>query len=521
MSSVFVMSQALTAWGEWTKWGDQGDGTYLNPIIPSDHSDIDCIKVGEDYYAISSTFQFSPGMTVMHSKDLVNWEICGHVVPDLTQIGGELNWDRMNRYGGGIWAGTLRYHKGRFYVFFGTPDEGFFMTSAERPEGPWEPLTVLLSESGWDDCSALWDEKGNAYFVGTKFSVGYKTYLFKMAEDAKSINMKSAKLIHSGGYREANKLIKVGDWYYLVFSEHKPELGRYVMARRSKKFSGPYKEERQLALPGYEDREPNQGGIVQGAGDDWYFMTHHGGGDWGGRIVSLLPVSWIDGWPIIGKVLPEKIGSMAWGGEIPIKGQPKYRMQCSDDFDCDELDLQWQWNHQPRKEMYSLTERKGWLRLKAFRPVENDRLLKAGNTLTQRTFRVPHNRVDIRMDLSRMAEGQKAGLCHFSFTHAAAGVVCDGGKLYVEYRKDDRVERGEELPSSFIWLRSVWGVDGKVSFYYSSNGDEFHPIGEDYQMMYGGFRGGRIGIYNFNNLKDDGIVDVDYLHYEKSPFYIH
>ena len=212
---------------------------------------------------------------------------------------------------------------------------------------------------------------------------------------------------------------------------------------------------------------------------------------------------------------------MAWGGEIPIKGQPKYRMQCSDDFDCDELDLQWQWNHQPRKEMYSLTERKGWLRLKAFRPVENDRLLKAGNTLTQRTFRVPHNRVDIRMDLSRMAEGQKAGLCHFSFTHAAAGVVCDGGKLYVEYRKDDRVERGEELPSSFIWLRSVWGVDGKVSFYYSSNGDEFHPIGEDYQMMYGGFRGGRIGIYNFNNLKDDGIVDVDYLHYEKSPFYIH
>mgnify|MGYP001417708885 CR=1 FL=1 len=91
-------------------------------------------------------------MTILHSKDLVNWEICGNAVEDLTQIGEELDWTRMNRYNRGIWAGTLRYHDGRFYLFFGTPDEGYFMTSAVRPEGPWEPLTSLLSEPGWDDC---------------------------------------------------------------------------------------------------------------------------------------------------------------------------------------------------------------------------------------------------------------------------------------------------------------------------------------------------------------------------------
>ena len=208
-------------WGNWNSWGDQNDGTYCNPIIPSDYSDLDCIKVGEDYYAITSTFQFSPGITVLHSEDLVNWEICGHAVPDLTQIGPELNWDRMNRYGKGIWAGTLRHHEGRFYIFFGTPDEGFFMTSAPKAEGPWEPLTQLMSEKGWDDCSVMWDTDGKAYFVGTHFADGYKTYLYDMSTDGKSIDLKSARLVNEGGYREANKLIKVGDWYYLVFSDHR------------------------------------------------------------------------------------------------------------------------------------------------------------------------------------------------------------------------------------------------------------------------------------------------------------
>ena len=199
--SIYLNAQQSVEWGNWKNWGDQGDGTYINPIIPSDYSDIDCIRVGEDYYAISSTFQFSPGMTLLHSKDLVNWEIYGNIIDDLTQISEDLNWTRMDRYGRGVWAGTLRHYNGRFYLFFGTPDEGYFMTSASRAEGPWEPLTPLLPEPGWDDCTAMWDENGKAYFVGTHFADGYKTYLFKMSEDGKSIDRKSAKLINSGSGR--------------------------------------------------------------------------------------------------------------------------------------------------------------------------------------------------------------------------------------------------------------------------------------------------------------------------------
>ena len=119
-------------------WGDQGDGTYVNPILPADFSDIDAIRVGTDFYAISSTFQYSPGVVILHSKDLVNWNILGHAVSDITQIGPDLNWDRMDRYGTGVWAGSLRYHAGKFWIYFDTPDEGFFMTTATNPAGPWD-----------------------------------------------------------------------------------------------------------------------------------------------------------------------------------------------------------------------------------------------------------------------------------------------------------------------------------------------------------------------------------------------
>jgi beta-xylosidase len=111
-------------------------------VLPADYSDLDCIRVGSDYYAISSTFQYSPGMVILHSKNVVNWRIFGHAISDITQIGPDLNWDKMNRYGRGVWAGSLRYHAGRFWIYFGTPDEGYFMTSAPRAEGPWAPLTV-------------------------------------------------------------------------------------------------------------------------------------------------------------------------------------------------------------------------------------------------------------------------------------------------------------------------------------------------------------------------------------------
>ena len=334
-----------------------------------------------------------------------------------------------------------------------------------------------------------------------------------MAKDGKSINRKSAKLIHSGNGREANKLIKVGEWYYLVFSEHKPGTGRYVMARRSKKLFGPYKEEKQLALASREAMEPNQGGIIQGKDEKWYFLTHHGTGDWSGRIVSLLPVIWIDGWPLIGKVLPQQIGTMQWEAPMPAFSSPKLTLLRSDDFDSEILGPQWQWNYQPRKDFFSLTERPGWMRLKAFRPIESNQLLKAGNTLTQRTFRKQDNEVIVKMDISQMADGQRNAICHFSSHHSALGVVKEGTQYFIEYRNNGHILKGNEISTSFVWFKTCWGMDGKSQYYYSLDGDNFIQFGEPYQMVWGNYRGDRIGIYCFNDKSESGYVDIDYLHY--------
>ena len=521
---TLIVAQTTRVWGEWDRWGEQPDDTFLNPVIPADYSDLDCIRVGDDYYAISSTMQFSPGMTILHSLDLVNWEIAGNAVSDLSQISPAMTWQQMDRYGRGIWAGTLRHHAGRFYLYFGTPDEGFFMTSATQVEGPWEPLTPLLLEKGWDDSSAIWDEEGNAWFVGTCFREGYKTYLFRMTTDGRSIDRNSARLINEGYGREANKLIYHSGFYYLIFSEHRDGIGRYVMAKRDRKMTGTFSEERQLLLPCREANEPNQGGIILGSSTQnpkWYFLTHHGSGDWSGRIVSLLPVVWQDGWPMMGDITEEgKPGKMVWQMAMPHESQKTdnkvYTLQSSDDFDDLALAPQWQWNYQPRSERFSLTERPGWLRLYAFPPLESDCLLKAGNTLTQRSFRTTYNEVTTHIDISHLADGQHAGLCHFAAHSGCLGVVRTDGQTRLELRHDDKSEIGPTLNGQYLWLRSTWGLDGQSHFSYSTDGNHFIPWGT-YALSWGFYRGDRIGLYSFNNLADNGYIDVDYLHYSRQP----
>ena len=498
-------------WGKWTTWGDQKDGTYLNPILPTDYSDIDCIKVGDTYYAMTSTFQLSPGVTLIRSTDLVNWEIVTNIV-DLTQIGPALNWDVMDRYARGVWAGSLRYHNGRFYVFFGTPDEGFFTTSAPSIEGPWEPLTCLLEGSGWDDCSAIWDDEGRAWFVGTRFADNYKTYLWPMATDGKSIEKDKAKLVNEGDWREANKLIKVGDWYYLVFSQHIAGVGRYVMARRTRDMSEGFSaaQERQLNYADYDLHEPNQGGIIEGEPGKWYFFTHHGRGDWGGRLGTLLPVTWIDEWPIIGNVDENGIGHMQWNVEKPNLPKSKSDITASEQFKGKKIKPHFQWNYQPREDFYSLTERKGWLRLKAFRPVESGNIMKAGNTLAYRVIQFEGS-AEIKLDISAMADGQIAGICHFSQDNSYLGVRMIDGKKYIEFKTaDTNPIYGMEITKKQIWFKSEWDRNGVSRYSYSLDGKKYILFGADYQLKWGAYRGDRVGVFSFNDLSDSGYVDVDF-----------
>jgi beta-xylosidase len=508
-------------WGQGSKWGDQGDGTYVNPVIPGDYSDIDCIRVGSDYYAISSTFQFSPGMVILHSKDLVNWRILGHVVSDVTQIGPEMGWKKMARYGDGIWAGSIRYYDNKFWVYFGTPDEGYFMTTAGNPAGPWQPLHQMLKASHWDDCCPFWDDNGKGYFVGSRTSADpvdgkrYHIHLFNMTADSRDLVMDSDRTIYQADGSEANKLYKINGLYYHLFSEVKKGDGRVVMMQRARSLSGPW-EVHQLNHGG--NREPNQGGLVQAQSGEWYFFTHHGsGGSWEGRVDSLLSVTWIDGWPIIGKPGADGIGQMEWSGVKPVEGTPVATIQTDDEFDEPTLPPQWEWNYQPRADKWSLAERRGCLRLHAFLPLESDKLQKAGNTITQRSMRTGQNTVTIKLDLAGLTDGACAGLCHFvSNKSASLGVIQQGNVRRLRYKQNNKVELGPRLTANELWLRSTWDLDGKSQFSYSLNGSTFTPFGVPYPLAWGGYRGDRVGIFCYNNQFESGFVDVDFFHYAYS-----
>jgi len=513
LAPLLADAQTPRFWGDWPNWGDLGDGTYHNPVLPGDYSDVDCIRVGSDYYAISSTFQYSPGMVILHSKDLVNWSIIGHAVSDVTQIAPQFNWSSMNGYARGIWAGSIRYHAGKFWIYFGTPDQGYFMTTATDPAGPWAPLHRMTTQSGWDDCCPFWDDDGQGYFIGTHFSDGYKVWLYKLTADGQDLTADAPVLITQGSGREANKLFKVGDTYYHFYSESANGT-RYVMMERSKTVTGPYSEVQQLGAAQPQYHSPNQGGIVQTEAGDWYFYTHHGDADWEGRPDSLLPVNWVNGWPILGNVGSDGLGTMVWSGTKPVANQPIVHPQSSDDFSGPNLGLQWEWNYQPRADKWSLTERPGYLRLHAFKPLTADTLKKAGNTLTQRSMRTPYSIATVALDISGMADGQVAGLCHYSSNTSTIDVRRTGSITTLEYSYNGTFTAGPQITSNTIWLRSIWSLDGGSRYYYSTDGQTFTPFGTVYQLVWGDYRGDRIGIFTYNNNAEAGYIDVDSFTYD-------
>jgi len=517
-------------WGDWQTWGQQTDGSYVNPVIPADFSDIDCIEHDGYYYAISSTFQFEPGMVILRSTDMVNWRIYSHAVSDITQISDSQDWTKMDRYARGIWAGAIRHHKGLFYVYFGCPDEGMFMTTAKKIEGPWAPLTKMNIGGGWDDCCPLFDDDGNNYFVATHFADGYKTYIFRLSKDGKNVDLDSKVLINEGYGREANKLYKWGGKYYHMFSEDK-DGGRYLVMQRSDHPMGPYNEQHRLHLTEREWNEPNQGGYLKDAKGNWFFLTHHGSGDWGGREVSLLPVTWTeDGWPIIGEPDKDRVGKMVLNSQLPaskrknktvktIKTDKTYKINKTyktiiiKEFSAED----WEWNYHPRTDFY--TRSANALTLQAFKPLKADVLLKAGNTLTLRSYQTPWNEATVRIDLSKMAEGQRSGICHFSSPWSEFGVEMKNGKriLYHRTNSSDQDILLSDIPE-VVYLSTHWGLDVRCHYTYSTDGKSWHDFGVRYQLQWGNYRGDRLGLFTYNNNGEAGqatFSDFSYISTDK------
>jgi beta-xylosidase len=552
------MTLALSAAAQTTDsqtgyWGDQGDGSYRNPILAGDYSDPDVIRVGEDFYMISSTINMSPGMVVLHSRDLVNWTTISHVVADTSQLGPTMNWDRMDRYNTGIYAGSIRYHAGVYFVHFTSFLEGLFVATATNPAGPWRVRPMLdrqarpLLAPRWLDLCPFWDDDGSAYLVASKPNGAWYPHLFRMSADGVTLldadldamlqagpqPSGQGAIIYARPSAEGNKIYKRGDFYYF-FNNEVAWRGRVPMIRRSRFIYGQRAdgspgtpndpgayETRPLLATTAEDREQNQGGLVDTPDGRWFFLTHGGaGGHADGRVVSLLPVNWNDGWPVAGVDRDhDGVGEMSWsGGAIPVPGLQQTYPQGSDGFDAATLNARWEWNHQPRAEMWSLSERRGWLRLRAFAPAAPGGFFRVGNLLGQRYLSGDSAVATFAMDLSGMADGQRAGLAHFNGgrNYAAVQVSQSAGQRALEYEQDGEGLARISIPARTrrLWLRTAVDRNHLAAFAYSIDGREYHAVGNSYLLQWGGYRGDYIGVFTYNASGERGYIDIDRFDYE-------
>lgn len=489
---------------EQSRWGDLGNGYYRNPVLNADFSDPDVIRVGDDYYMVCSDFHYM-GMPVLHSKDLVNWSIIGKVYERLAM---DPAYDNMSGYAKGSWAPAIRYQEGLFYVYFCTPDEGLYMSTAEQAEGPWSPLHEVKRVSGWEDPCPFWDEDGQAYLGHSTVGAG-PIIIHRMSQDGKEL-LDEGVIVYVGKIAEGTKIYKRNGYYYLVIPEGGVATG-WQTVLRSTSLYGPYEKRIVLQKGATAVNGPHQGALVElENGETWFYHFQDAGTI--GRVCHLQPVSWVEDWPVIGASgEPVNIYKKpAVNGDYPV-----LLPQTSDEFDASKLGLQWQWNHNPVDDYWSLAESPGALRLKAITASE---LLQARNTLTQKLIG-DAGRIETELSISGMKTGQRAG---FTFLCGREenwiGVIKEANDCYLKAVTGGIAYYGPALSGDKVWLGSHVDLQGETCFFFSLDGHSNIPFGGSCKMSAGFWKGARAGLFTFTTEDEGGYVDFHWFRYKPETY---
>ena len=491
-----------------------------NPVIFADVPDMSMIRVGDTYYMSSTTMHMSPGVPIMKSNDLVNWKLINYCYDTLGNMD-ELNLENgKSSYGRGSWASSIRYHNGTYYVttFAQTTGKTHIYTTKNIETGPWNAISFRPS---LHDHSLFFDDDGKVYMLyGNR-----KLTLVELNADLSNIKegginqvvIENSSLptdsVGNSGLGEGSQLFKVNGKYYL-FNITWPRGGmRTVVIHRADKINGPY--EGKVSL---QDLGVAQGGLIDTPGGTWYAYLFR---DFGavGRIPYLVPVKWEDGWPILGVTgkVPEILN-------LPANKSLITGIVSSDEFTRKKnepaLPLVWQWNHNPDNKLWSVTERKGYLRLKTGRI--DTSFLMARNTLTQRTIG-PVCTGGTSLDVSNMKDGDFAGLCLLQKNFGLIGVkVSDNSKSIVMVNAG--TGKPEEVGSvpitqNLVYFRAECDFADKkdiAQFFYSIDGKRWIAIGTPLRMAYTlpHFMGYRFGLFNYAVKNTGGFVDFDYFRIE-------
>lgn len=497
-------------------WGDQGDGTFRNPILNSNYPDSDVEKFGGKWYMISSKGLYMKGMTVLESEDLVNWEIVGGIVDSIT-------WDTKE----GVWAGDLAYHGEKWHCYFIDIDKGLFVCESRDIKGPWSAPELILERRGMTDPTVFWDDETQTAYMLCNYQIDevdrrriYHQRLFRMSQDGRTL-LDEGKDIYVGVGAEAAKIYKVNGLFYIFISEWSTDAeGRKTDRRqivlRSRSIEGPFERKVLLERGNGTNRSCCQGALIQAPDGSWWY-THQlvqTRNSYEGRSQFLIPVRWEDGWPLLGLDTDGNgIGNTVWHCRKPIQGKPLKAAQTDDDFNSGELAPHWLWDGNPVSGKWSLTEKKGCLRLYATIPKNTDRKYHTlPNKLVQRKMGKGIDTVTTKMNISAMAEGQSAGLIFMGYNYAAAGIARENGdcRIYTEHR--DNTVAGPRITGPWIWLRGCM-TQRKGHFEYSTDGKNYYPAGNTFEMETRGFNGIFIGLFSMNP-SGLGHVDYDWFSYD-------
>lgn len=511
--------------------GRQASG-YRNPILYADVPDVSLVHVGKYYYMVSTTMHLMPGCPVMRSKDLKTWQTVSYVFPRIDDAGRYSLID-STAYGQGQWASSIRYHKGRFYVWFtanGSPYKGFIYT-AKKAEGPW---TLVARPPHFHDGSLFFDDDDRVYmFHGT----GHLTELTPDLQGVKKGGIDQQIFERDKdeqGLLEGSSVIKHNGKYYLCMISMDwsiPGRVRREVCYRADKITGPYEKHIILETPFEEFGGVGQGCLVPGDGGEWWAVIFQDRGGVG-RVPCLMPVTWKDGWPMCGDA----------NGKVPNDLSVPYQDMSgicgSDDFSSKKLKLYWQWNHNPIDEAWSLTERRGFLRLKTARVVGN--LFVAPNTISER-MPGPASTGTVKLDISNMKEGDVCGLAAFNGLSGELAILRTATGYMLQQVADTALfkEPGHAIAGNhrtvlaevtldlstvstqhaslhqYVWLRCHadfrHGHD-LATFAYSTDGKTFHSIGQPVKLVFNYrqmFMGSRYAIFNYATSQTGGYVDVD------------
>lgn len=515
---------------------DNGNGTYTNPVINADYSDPDVCVAGEDYYLTASSFNCIPGLPILHSKDLVNWEIVGHAVKELEP---KQEFDRPS-HGNGIWAPSIRYHNGEFYIYWGDPDYGVFMVKTKDPAGEWSKPLCVIPGKGLIDTTPLWDDDGRCYLVNAYANSRSR---FASVIAIRELSADGTKpignpvIIYDGNGTESRtcegpKIYKRNGWYWVMFPAGGVPTG-FQVAMRSKSPFGPYESKVVLAQGKTKINGPHQGAWVHTKfGEDWFL--HFQDKEAYGRVVHLQPVTWKDNWPVMGV---DKDGDYC-GEPVTTYRKPKTsgKVQVvnpaeSDEFSDTRLGLQWQW-HANYNETFGMPTAFGSYRVYTHKVSEKfQNLWEVPNLLLQKT---PADKftATTKIRFTSKDQNQTGGLLMMGLDYSGLVVKrvgndfqllqiscksADKGKPQTEQLiatlKPTAVDQIDYQPGTHIDIYMRMSVnDGKMHFSYSLDGKKYTKCGTEFTMREGKWIGAKIGFvaYEPGQKTNRGWIDADW-----------